>query len=81
MPGKTATIKPTPRVDSPEVTTKPYFTTGWTVPQLNISSEQIVMIGIAGLMILLVLGVIAYISVGRKMRDPGEDEDEYEDDD
>jgi YVTN family beta-propeller protein len=81
MPGKTATIKPTPPpLSSGDPSTKPYFT-GWQAPALNISGDNLVLIGIVGLVVfLVVLGIVAYISV-RRVRGPGEDEDEYEDED
>jgi YVTN family beta-propeller protein len=82
LPGKTATIKPTqPAVSEAEASIKPYFT-GWTAPELNIGGDNLIIIGIGGLLLfLVVLGTIAYISVRRKMRGPDEDEYEYEDED
>jgi len=82
LPGKTATIKPAqPAVSNPEVTARPYFT-GWAAPDLKISGDNLVLIGIGSLVLfLIVIGVIGYVSVRINMRGPGEDEDEYEDED
>jgi YVTN family beta-propeller protein len=77
LPDKTATIKPTqPAVSNPEASSKPYFT-GWTAPGLNISGDNLAIIGVVGLvLVLVVIGVIGYFSVRRSMRGPEEDEDE-----
>jgi YVTN family beta-propeller protein len=77
----TATPGPTmaPTVtETPEPTEKSYMP-GWQAPDLgiNISGDNAVILTIGGLALFLgVLGVIAYLSVRRKMRGPGNDDED-----
>jgi YVTN family beta-propeller protein len=78
--GTKVTPKPTPApagTVAPESSSRPYFT-GWQSPVLNISSDNLVLLAVTGLIVfLLVIGIIGYIGVRRNLRNP-DDEDEDE---
>jgi YVTN family beta-propeller protein len=64
----------------PETSSRPYFT-GWIVPEINITREQMILGGFILVALIGILGVIGYLSVMRQMRLPEEEGDEYEDED
>jgi hypothetical protein len=82
MGGK-VTPRPTPvpaGTTGADVGTKPYFM-GWQAPSLGISGDNLILLGVVGLVVfLLVIGLIGYIGVRRRLQGP-DDEDEYEDED